>query len=151
MSINKTILIGNVGKDPKIAATASGTIIASFPLATSERYKNKAGEQKEETQWHYIEVFGKSAEFVESYVQKGAKVYIEGKIKYDEWTAADGAKAKMTKIVVDSFNGKVSLLDKKQTAANESLVPNKPPSNKVPAVLQNNGPDFPDLIDDIPF
>src|SRR3990167_8070939 len=89
-SVNKVVLIGNLGKDPEIRYLPSGDPVASFSVATSEKWTDKSGQKKEETQWHRIEVFGKTAEIVRDYCSKGKQVYIEGSIRYDEWTDKEG-------------------------------------------------------------
>jgi single-strand DNA-binding protein len=91
-SLNKVILIGNLGKDPEIRYTQQGEPIANFSLATSERWTDKSGQKQERTEWHRVEVFGKTAQIVRDYCSKGKQVYLEGSIKYDEWTDKDGNK-----------------------------------------------------------
>ena len=81
MSINKVIIIGNVGKDPEVSFAGQVKIV-NLSVATTERYKDKSGEKQERTEWHKIAFFGKAADFVEDYVKKGSKVFIEGKIHY---------------------------------------------------------------------
>ena len=97
--VNKSILIGNVGKDPEINHLESGVIVASFSLATTENYKNKAGEKVSTTQWHKIVFWNKPAEIVEKYVKKGDKLYVEGKITYRTYDNKDGQKVYITEIV----------------------------------------------------
>ncbi len=84
-TINKVILIGNLGKDPEVFTTQSGTKIVSFSLATSERFKKRNGEVEEKTQWHRVKLFGKIAEIGEQYLKKGNSVYIEGRIEYSQY------------------------------------------------------------------
>ena len=98
--INKAILVGNVGKDPDIRATNSGEKVASFSLATSESWTDKAtGERKERTQWHRVVAFGQSADLIERFVQKGTKLYVEAPIEYREWEK-EGVKQHVTEIVL---------------------------------------------------
>ena len=97
-SVNKVILIGNVGKDPEIRYMQSGEPIANFSLATNEVWNDKSGQKQERTEWHRVEVFGKTAQVVRDYCTKGKQVYLEGSIRYDEWTDKDGNKKYMTKI-----------------------------------------------------
>ena len=99
-SLNKVMLIGNLGKDPEIRYMQSGEPIANFSLATNEVWNDKSGQKQERTEWHRVEVFGKTAQVVRDYVTKGKPVYIEGSIRYDEWTDKDGNKRNMTKIRV---------------------------------------------------
>ena len=112
MSINKVILVGNVGKDPEVKYLESGTAVARFSLATNESYKNKSGEKVTNTEWHNIEVWRGTAEFVEKYLKKGAQIYVEGKIRTENWEDKDGNKRYTTKILVDSLQ----MLGKKDDA-----------------------------------
>ncbi len=109
-SVNKVTLIGNVGKDPEIRYTQSGEPIANFSLATSENWTDKSGQKQEKTEWHRVEVFGKTAQIVRDYVTKGKPLYVEGSIKYDEYTDKDGIKRNVTKIRVSGFNSRIVLL-----------------------------------------
>src|SRR5258708_22462001 len=109
-SVNKVILIGNLGKDPEIRYTQAGEPIANFSLATSENWTDKAGQKQERTEWHRVEVFGKTAQVVRDYCTKGKQVYLEGSIRYDEWTDKDGNKKYMTKIRVSGPGSRLVLL-----------------------------------------
>jgi single-strand DNA-binding protein len=109
-SVNRVILIGNLGKDPEIRYTQGGEPIANFSLATSERWTGKDGQKQERTEWHRVEVFGKTAQVVRDYCQKGKQVYLEGQIHYDEWTDKDGNKRNTTKIRVSGPNSRLVLL-----------------------------------------
>jgi single-strand DNA-binding protein len=100
--MNKVILIGNLGNDPEVRTLENGTKVASFSIATSERWKNKQGEKQEETDWHNCVVWSPKAEVVESYLKKGSKVMIEGKIKTRQYEK-DGEKKYITEIKVDNF------------------------------------------------
>ena len=102
-SVNKIILIGNVGKDPEIRATKSGDVVANFTLATSEEWKDKAtGEKQDRTEWHRIVVFKKTAEVVRDYVQKGSRLYIEGKIRTRKYQDGQAEKY-ITEITADTI------------------------------------------------
>jgi len=114
MSVSKTILVGNVGNSPEIRQ-AGETKVASFSLATSETYKNKAGEKVTDTQWHQIEVWGKLADVVEKWVQKGARLYLEGTIKY-ETSGEENNKKYYTKIKCD----KMQMLGSKEVKKDEA-------------------------------
>jgi single-strand DNA-binding protein len=109
-SVNRVILIGNLGRDPEIRYTQGGEPIANFSLATSEKWTGKDGQKQERTEWHRIEVFGKTAQVVRDYCSKGKQVYIEGSIHYDEWTDKDGNKRNTTKIRVSGPNSRLVLL-----------------------------------------
>lgn len=102
--INKVILLGRVGKDPEIRRFENGSVIGNFTLATSERNKDRqTGEMVEKTEWHSISCYGKTAEFAEKYIKKGTTLYVEGKIKYKEYTGKDGVTKKYTEILADTM------------------------------------------------
>ncbi len=109
MSLNKAMLIGNVGKDPEVrylensSNNSNATKVASFPLATSERYKDRNGEVHENTEWHNIVVWRGLADVVEKFVRKGTQVYIEGRIRTRSWTDQTGNKRYTTEIVADAL------------------------------------------------
>ena len=109
-SVNKAILIGNLGRDPEIRYTQAGEPIANFSLATSEKWTGKDGQKQERTEWHRVEVFGKSAQVVRDYLTKGRSVYVEGQIRYEEWTDKDGNKRNATRIRVSGPNSRIVLL-----------------------------------------
>lgn len=152
-SVNKAILIGNVGADPEIRRNQSGEPIANIRLATSETWRDKnSGERKEKTEWHRIVVFGKLADVVEKYVVKGQKLYIEGKIQTREWEK-DGIKRYSTEVVLSGFNSTLTMLDK-PAARDEHHDQTERPGNSYadatgrPPPSQNRN--F-DMDDDIPF
>lgn len=109
MSLNKVMLIGNVGRDPEVryldgnGPGGQGRKVASFTLATSERYRDRNGELRENTEWHNIVAWGQSAEVVEKYVKKGTQLYIEGRIRTRSWTDQAGVKKYTTEINVDNL------------------------------------------------
>ncbi len=101
-SLNKVMLIGNLGKDPEVRYTTSGQAVASFNLATSEKYKNKqSGDWEEKTEWHRVTLWGKLAEIAGEYLAKGKTVYIEGRLQTRKWTDRDGNDRYTTEIVGD--------------------------------------------------
>lgn len=108
-SLNKVTLIGNVGKDPEIKTFASGNKVASITLATTERYKDRNGEQKEETEWHSVQAFGKLADVVERFVHKGSLLYLDGKIRTRSYEA-DGRTMYRTEILADH----IQMLDRRE-------------------------------------
>ena len=112
-SVNKVILIGNLGRDPEIRFTQSGSKIANFSIATSESWKDKqTGERREKTEWHRIVVFSEGlAGIAERYLKKGSKVYIEGSLQTRKWTGNDGVEKYTTEIVLQGFNGTLTMLD----------------------------------------
>lgn len=101
-SVNRVILVGNVGKQPEIRRVEGGAAVANFTLATSEKYKDKAGNLQEQTEWHNIVCWRSLAEIVEKYVAKGSQLYIEGKIRTREWEK-DGVKHYRTEILADTI------------------------------------------------
>ena len=103
-SVNKVILIGNLGRDPEIRYTAEGgTAICNIVIATSRRYKNSQGELQEETEWHRIVFFGRQAEVAQQYLRKGSPVYVEGRLRTRRYTDKDGIERYATEIVSESM------------------------------------------------
>jgi single-strand DNA-binding protein len=100
-SVNKAILIGNLGRDAEMRFTAGGTPVATVSLATTERYTDRDGQKKEDTQWHRIVIWGKTAESIHEYLTKGKQIYVEGRIQTKEWTDKEGQKVKTTEIRAD--------------------------------------------------
>src|SRR5512143_1801040 len=140
-SLNKVLLIGNLGKDPEVRYTSNGTAVASFSLATSERFKNKNGEWEERTEWHNITLWGRLAEIAGEYLAKGRTVFIEGRLQTRKWQDRDGRDRYTTEIVGD----KMHVLAAKGEGARPSGA--RPDSQEAPPYEE---PAFnPD--DDIPF
>ena len=112
-SVNKVILIGNLGKDPEVRTTQDGTKIVSFTLATSETWNDRAsGERKERTEWHRVVVFNdRIGEVAEKYLRKGRKVYVEGAVQTRKWTDQSGQERYTTEIVIGRFRGELVLID----------------------------------------
>ena len=115
MSVNKVILVGNVGKDPETRYLDEGTAFTKFPMATSETYKNKAGERVSNTEWHNVVLWRGLAQVAEKYVKKGTQIYIEGRIKTRSYDDQDGNKKYITEIVGDQMQ----LLSRKPDDAGE--------------------------------
>lgn len=104
-SVNKVILLGNVGKDPEIRATPGGTIVASFSLATTDRAKDPSGNWTDRTEWHNLVAFQRTAEIIRDYVKKGSKLYVEGKIQTRSWDdKTSGEKKYRTEIIVNDIS-----------------------------------------------
>ncbi len=104
-SVNKVILLGNVGKDPEIRSTGGGTMVANFTLATSDRQKDAQGNWQDHTEWHNLVAFSRTAEIIRDYVKKGSKLYIEGKIQTRSWDDKEtGAKRYRTEIIVNDLS-----------------------------------------------
>ena len=112
-SVNKVILVGNLGRDPEIRSMQSGEEIAQLSLATSETWRDKAsGERKERTEWHRVVIFNENlVKVAKSYLKKGSKVYIEGSLQTRKWTDKDGAEKYTTEVVLQRFRGELTMLD----------------------------------------
>ena len=137
-SINKAILIGNLGKDPEVRRLESGAVVCSFPIATSETYKDKTGQKVSKTEWHNIVMWRGLAEIAEKYLKKGSSVYIEGKIKTRSWEDQENNMRYTTEIVADqmtmlgnksdsqdnsNYGGESSNQASNQAAANNQTAP----------------------------
>ena len=138
--MNMVMIIGNVGQDPELRKTQSGSSVANFSVATTERWKSKDGEKKEATEWHRVVVWGNLADIVEKFVSKGSKVAIVGKVKTRKWEK-DGVERYSTEIVLDGFDAKLELLSPK---AEGGYQPGQDNASK-----DSGG--TADLDDDIPF
>ena len=114
-SVNKVILIGNLGADPEIRRTADGRPIANLRVATSESWKDKtSGERREKTEWHRVVIFNEGlCKIVEQYLKKGAKVYLEGALQTRKWTDKEGVERYSTEVVLQGFNSSLTMLDGK--------------------------------------
>jgi single-strand DNA-binding protein len=112
-SVNKVILVGNLGRDPESRTMQSGGKVVSFSIATSETWNDKmSGERKEKTQWHRIAIFNeKLGEVAEKYLKKGAKVYVEGSLESRKYTDKDGVERETTEVVLARFRGELTMLD----------------------------------------
>jgi single-strand DNA-binding protein len=122
-SVNKVILVGNVGKDPEIRTSQSGGKFANITLATSEQWRDKnTGERKERTEWHRVVVFSDAlAKVVEQYVRKGSKLYIEGQLQTRKWQDQSGADRYSTEVVLQGFNAVLTMLDSKGGGAGAGM------------------------------
>ncbi len=104
-SVNKVILLGNVGKDPEIKSTPSGTMVATFGLATSDRYQDPQGNWQDRTEWHNLVAFKRTAEIIRDYVKKGSKLYVEGSLRTSNWEdKTSGQKRYKTEIIVNDLS-----------------------------------------------
>ena len=113
--LNKVLIIGNLGNDPEIKYTQSGSPVANLSIATSERWKDKnSGEQKEQVEWHRVVLFSRLAEIAEQYLKKGSKVFIEGKLQTRDWEDSEGKTRYTTEIIAREM----SMLDSRQSADN---------------------------------
>jgi len=119
MTINKVILVGNLGNDPEIRSTSDGREIANFSLATSESWKDKnTGERKSKAEWHRVVIFSQGlVGIAKNYLKKGTKIYIEGQLQTRKWTDNSGIEKYTTEIVLQNFNSTLSILDSKQSSS----------------------------------
>jgi single-strand DNA-binding protein len=142
-SVNKAILLGNLGRDPEMRYSASGDAIASFSIATTETWKDKGGQKQEKTEWHRITAFGKLAEIAGEYLKKGSSVYVEGRIQSNEYTDKEGVEKVSYGVVID----KLQMLGGKQ-ADSEAR---QPAQTKQQSNEQKAGSGFDDFEDEIGF
>ncbi|AGA91665.1 single stranded DNA-binding protein [Thioflavicoccus mobilis 8321] len=120
-SVNKVILIGNLGADPEVRYTQSGSAVANVRLATSEQWRDRnTGESQERTEWHRVVFFGKLAEIVQQYLRKGSKIYVEGKLQTRKWQDQNGQDRYNTEVVVD-INGTMQMLDSRSGGGGASV------------------------------
>ncbi len=112
-SVNKVILVGNLGRDPEIRSMQDGTKVANLSLATSESWKDKnSGERREKTEWHRIAIFNdRLADLAEKYLKKGSKIYVEGQLQTRKWTDQSGQERYTTEVVLSRFRGELTMLD----------------------------------------
>ncbi len=112
-SVNKVILVGNLGRDPEIRAMQSGDKLANFSVATSETWNDRqSGERRERTEWHRVVIFGPLAEIAERYLRKGSKVYLEGSLQTRKWQDQSGQERYTTEVVLQRFRGELQMLDR---------------------------------------
>lgn len=154
--VNRVTILGNLGNDPEVKYTASGSAIANLTVATSEEWKDKAtGESKSLTEWHRVVLFGKLAEVAGEYLRKGSQVYIEGQLRTRKWTDNAGVEKYTTEVVV-GMNGVMQMLGGKQESKPQQQggwgqpQQPKPQQQSKPAPSQPNEPPM-DFSDDIPF
>jgi len=161
-SVNKVILVGNLGKDPEIRRTQDGRPIANLSVATSESWRDKAtGERKEKTEWHRVVIFNEGlCKVAEQYLKKGAKVYLEGQLQTRKWTDQSGVEKYSTEVVLQGFNSNLTMLDGRSGGGGGSFGdegggdfgaggPSSAPPRR--AVTAAAGSRNSDMDDDIPF
>ena len=147
-SVNKVILVGNLGKDPEVRMTQGGAKIASFPLATSDTWNDRAsGERRERTEWHRAVVFNERlADVAERFLRKGRKVYLEGSLQTRKWTDQSGQERFTTEVIIDRFRGELTLLDSRQDGEIGEQYGAAPERRQTAPAYGNAGP-----ADEIPF
>lgn len=152
-SVNKVILVGNLGRDPEIRTMQSGGRVANLSVATSENWRDKAsGERKERTEWHRVVVFNENlVRLCESYLRKGAKIYVEGQLETRKWQDQSGQERYSTEVVLRPFRGEITMLDSRGGGAEGSDM-DPGTGGSAPSFGGSRGaPSRGDLDDDIPF
>lgn len=150
-SVNKVIIVGNVGKDPEIRYMPSGEGVANLSVATTSKYKNKSGELVEETEWHRITFFGKLAEIVGQYVKKGKPIYVEGRIKTRKYTDKDGIEKYVTDIIANEMQMLGGRDDGYQQQRPQQHQETRQQPQRQAPTRGSTGSGFEDMDDDIPF
>jgi len=158
-SVNKVILVGNLGRDPEMRYMPSGDAVANFSVATTDSWKDKNGQKQERTEWHRISMFGKLAEIAGEYLKKGSSVYVEGRLQTREWTDKEGVARKTTEIVADrmqmlggrSSGGNTYEVMEDDAAASEPRQAAAKPAASDAAKAAGGASNFDDFEDDIPF
>ena len=146
-SVNKVIIVGNLGRDPETRYMPSGDCITNLAVATTDKWKDKAsGEQKAATEWHRISAFGKLAEIMGQYLKKGSQVYVEGSLRTRKWTDKDGAEKYSTEVVLQAFGGVLTMLDGPKGGDEQ---PSRSQEQVKPAKSPSRASD--DLADEVPF
>jgi len=151
-SVNKVILVGNLGRDPEVRSTQDGLKIVNLSLATSESWRDKnSGERREKTEWHRVVIFNERlAEVAEKFLKKGSKIYVEGALQTRKWTDQSGQERYSTEVVLQRFRGELTMLDGKGGGGGAGGVGDPGDSFPEPAGA-GRGPSGGDLDDDIPF
>ena len=152
--INKVILVGNLGAKPEIKYASNGNAISNLSIATSESWTDKStGQKQERTEWHRVSLFGKVAEIAGQYLDKGSKVYVEGKLQTRKWQDQNGQDRYTTEVVISGFNGTLQMLDRRDDMnSNATSQQTQPQSQSTPKPAQTITPVAPDEFeDDIPF
>src|SRR5215213_3772699 len=152
-SVNKVILIGNLGADPETRYLPSGDAVTNIRIATSENWKDKSGEKQEHTEWHRIAFFGRLAEIAGEYLKKGSQVYVEGRIRTRKWQDKEGQDRYSTEIVADSLQmlGSRGGAGEPRGEARGDSPSQKPAEAKAAAPAVKKAGKFDDMEDDIPF
>jgi single-strand DNA-binding protein len=155
-SVNKVILVGNLGRDPEMRYMPSGDAVASFSIATTETWKDKNGQKQEQTEWHRISMFGKQAEVAGQYLKKGSSVYIEGRLQTRKWTDKEGQERQATEIRAERMQmlggragGNAFEMMDDDSSGNAPMPRQQPGGTAKPA--GGGGTGFDDFEDDIPF
>lgn len=160
-SVNKVILVGNLGRDPESRTTQNGSRIVTMSVATSENWRDReSGERREKTEWHRVVVFNERiGEICEKYLRKGSKVYLEGSLQTRKWTGNDGQERYTTEVIIPRFTGVMTMLSGRSGGDYDGGGPSEPPDWNSPGSTGNNSPGGGsdgggrrgDLDDEIPF
>lgn len=156
-SVNKVILIGNLGKDPEVRYMPNGDAVTNITLATTETWKDKGGEKQEKTEWHRVTFYRKLAEIAGEYLKKGRPVYVEGRLETRKWTDKAGAERYTTEIIASDMKmlgskpGSSSSFDADERDDDATPPSATPASKSKPAPVKSSGGGFDDMDDDIPF
>ena len=153
-SVNKVILVGNLGRDPEVRFGSDGLKIVSLSVATSESWKDKnTGERKEKTEWHRVVIFNERlADIAEKYLHKGSKIYLEGQLQTRKWTDQQGHERYTTEVVVSRVRGELTLLDSKGEGTTSNFDPPTLGTSQGDSFsLSSSSQNFDDLNDEIPF
>ena len=165
-SVNKVILVGNLGRDPEVRRLNDGNPVVNLRIATSETWKDKAsGERKEKTEWHSVVIFNENlARVAEQYLKKGSKVYVEGQLQTRKWQDQSGQEKYTTEVVLQRFRGELTILDSRGGGGASEYGEEEPgqvsrggdfgrgsPMERRPAAAPSGGSRLNDLDDDIPF
>lgn len=151
-SLNKVMLIGNVGRDPEIRSTSDGREIATFTLATSDTWKDRTtGERKERTEWHRIVIFNESlVNITKNYIKKGSKLYIEGSLQTRKWVDNSGQERYTTEIILQNYNSALTILDSRTSDTNSGFETSGQRDARN-SQSQENSFNLSELDDEIPF
>ncbi|HEY8118952.1 MAG TPA: single-stranded DNA-binding protein [Methylophilaceae bacterium] len=158
-SVNKVILVGNLGRDPEMRYMPSGDALASFSIATTDNWKDKNGQKQERTEWHRISMFGKLAEIAGEYLKKGSSVYIEGRLQTRKWQDKEGNERQTTEVVADrmqmlggrSGGNTYEVMDDEASAPADAPRQSAAERQAPAAKPATGGSNFDDFEDDIPF
>jgi single-strand DNA-binding protein len=151
-SVNKVILVGNLGRDPETRAMPSGDSITNIRVATTDRWKDKAsGEMKEATEWHSVVFFGRLAEIASQYLRKGSQVYLEGRLRTRKWQDKEGQDRYTTEIVADQMQMLGSRASGAGDSAPRDFEPQSQAASARPAAAKKPASAFSEMDDDIPF
>ena len=150
--INKVILVGNLGAKPEVKYASNGNAISNLSVATSESWTDKStGQKQERTEWHRVSLFGKLAEIAGQYLDKGSKVYVEGKLQTRKYTDKDGIERWTTDIVVSGFNGTLQMLDRRDDSNSSAPAPSEDVAEKGQTEPNITPVSKDEFEDDIPF